>query len=61
MTVLARIRLSVMILRELGWQPAALRGNGRYPTSLDEPRVRAGLTFPGMTADRSLEHFFGIG
>lgn len=55
-----RIRLALAVLRERGWQPAALGGNGRMNVSLDTPRIRASLSCDGVAPEKSLEHFFGL-
>jgi len=55
-----RIRLALMVMRERGWQPTTLAGSGRIDLNLDTPRIRASLAYPGVSADKSLEHFFGI-
>jgi hypothetical protein len=55
-----RIRLALTVMRQRGWQPTPLGGNGRINLNLDTPRIRASLSFDGISADKSLENFFGL-
>ena len=54
------IRLALSVMRERGWQPEALGGTDRLHLDLDTPRIRASLSYNGLSPEKSLEHFFGI-
>ena len=55
-----RIRPALAVVKERGWQPVPMGGNGLTDVELDTPRIRASLAFDGMPPTHSLEHFFGL-
>jgi hypothetical protein len=55
-----RLRLALTVMRERGWQPKTLGGSGQMGVNLDTQRIRASLACSGASADKSLEHFFGL-